>query len=62
MATTAQAFEAEVRAAWREYLDATRNKIGYRYDEVEPWAWNRLTARLRRIETRRQALARKASA
>lgn len=32
--------------AWDEYLAHTRNLIGFRYEEVEPWAWRRLQARL----------------
>lgn len=42
--------------AWLDYLRSTRNQIGYRYDEVEPWAWARLQARLR-IINREQAAA-----
>ena len=33
--------------AWFEYLEATREKMPNRYDELEPWAWARLNQRLR---------------
>jgi hypothetical protein len=42
--------------AWFEYLDATRGQTEVRYKEVEPWAWARLTQRLRAIRTRRAKL------
>ena len=42
--------------AWIEYLDATRGQSAVRYKEVEPWAWARLTQRLRAIRTRRAKL------
>jgi len=42
--------------AWFEYLDATRGQSAVRYKEVEPWAWARLTQRLRAIRTRRAKL------
>jgi hypothetical protein len=42
--------------AWFEYLDATRGQSAVRYKEVEPWAWARLTQRLRAISTRRAKL------
>ena len=40
--------------AWFEYLEATRaeNETN-RYDEVEPWAWARLSQRLRAVERKR---------
>lgn len=44
------------RAAWAEYLADTRNQISTRYDEIEPWAWARLGARLKAIHTRRTKL------
>lgn len=28
--------------AWSRYRTATRNLNGFRYDEMEPWAWARL--------------------
>src|SRR2546421_6877997 len=43
--------------AWFEYLEATRAQSALRYKEVEPWAWARLTQRLRAIQTRRAKLA-----
>jgi hypothetical protein len=42
--------------AWFEYLEATRAQSALRYKEVEPWAWARLTQRLRAIKTRRAKL------
>jgi hypothetical protein len=42
--------------AWFEYLAATRGQAETRYAEVEPWAWARLSQRLRVIRTRRTKL------
>jgi hypothetical protein len=42
--------------AWFEYLEATRSQSVHRYGEVEPWAWARLSQRLRAIKTRRAKL------
>ena len=42
--------------AWFEYLDATRGQSSGRYGEVEPWAWARLSQRLRAIGARRARL------
>jgi hypothetical protein len=42
--------------AWFEYLEATRGQTAQRYKEVEPWAWARLSQRLRAIRTRRSKL------
>jgi hypothetical protein len=42
--------------AWFEYLDATRGQTEHRYREVEPWAWARLSQRLRAISARRAKL------
>ena len=42
--------------AWFEYLEATRGQSALRYKELEPWAWARLTQRLRAIKTRRAKL------
>jgi hypothetical protein len=42
--------------AWFEYLEATRAQTAARYREVEPWAWARLTQRLRAIKARRAKL------
>ena len=43
--------------AWFEYLEATRAQSQLRYKEVEPWAWARLSQRLRAIRTRRAKLS-----
>jgi hypothetical protein len=42
--------------AWFEYLEATRGQNEPRYWEVEPWAWARLSQRLRAIRARRAKL------
>ena len=42
--------------AWFEYLETTRSQTSTRYREVEPWAWVRLTQRLRAIKARRAKL------
>jgi hypothetical protein len=42
--------------AWFEYLAATRSQSPTRYGEIEPWAWARLSQRLRAIRTRRAKL------
>lgn len=42
--------------AWFEYLEAVRGQSALRYVEVEPWAWARLSQRLRAIKTRRSKL------
>jgi hypothetical protein len=42
--------------AWFEYLEATRGQSAARYVEVEPWAWARLSQRMRAIRTRRSKL------
>ena len=46
--------EADV---WFEYLEATQGQSAARYREIEPWAWARLTQRLRAIRARRAKLA-----
>jgi hypothetical protein len=38
--------------AWFEYLEATRSESRARYQEVEPWAWARLSQRLCAIRVR----------
>jgi hypothetical protein len=38
--------------AWFEYLEATRAQSEVRYQEIEPWAWARLSQRLRAINAR----------
>ena len=42
--------------AWFEYLAATRAQTEARYNEIEPWAWARLSQRLRAIRTKRTKL------
>jgi hypothetical protein len=42
--------------AWFEYLAATRAQTEVRYSEIEPWAWVRLSQRLRAIRTKRAKL------
>ncbi len=39
--------------AWFEYLEVTRAQSASRYGEVEPWAWSRLSQRLRAVRARR---------
>jgi hypothetical protein len=42
--------------AWFEYLESTRGQSEARYGEIEPWAWARLTQRLRAVKARRMRL------
>jgi len=42
--------------AWFEYLESTRGQSETRYAEVEPWAWARLSQRLRAVRARRARL------
>jgi hypothetical protein len=42
--------------SWFEYLEATRGQTAGRYVELEPWAWARLSQRLRAIRARRARL------
>jgi hypothetical protein len=42
--------------AWFEYLEATRAQGEVRYQEVEPWAWARLSQRLRAVKARQARL------
>ena len=59
MASKREALELlliEEADAWFEYLEATRNQSATRYLELEPWAWARLSQRLRAIRTRRAKL------
>ena len=56
---TQEAFELlliEEADAWFEYLEAIRGQSALRYVEVEPWAWARLSQRLRAIRARRAKL------
>ena len=59
LSPTEEAFELlliEEADAWFEYLEATRGQTEFRYKEVEPWAWARLSQRLRAIRARRARL------
>src|SRR5580765_3860246 len=59
MAPTREAEELlliEEADAWFEYLEATRGQNEPRYRELEPWAWARLTQRLRAVRTKRAKL------
>lgn len=42
--------------AWFEYLEATQGQTALRYKELEPWAWARLSQRLRTIRARKAKL------
>ena len=42
--------------AWFECLEATRGQTEPRYREVEPWAYARLSQRLRAVRTKRAKL------
>ena len=42
--------------AWFEYLETIRGHTAVRYAEVEPWAWARLSQRLRAIGLRQARL------
>ena len=48
--------------AWFEYLEATRGQTALRYGEVEPWAWARLSQRLRAVRAKRAKLRSAAAA
>jgi hypothetical protein len=59
MATGRDAYELlliEEADAWFEYLEATRGQTALRYKELEPWAWARLSQRLRAIGTKKAKL------
>jgi len=47
--------------AWFEYLEATQGQTALRYKELEPWAWARLTQRLRAIRTKKTKLRTRAA-
>ena len=52
-----EALLIEEADAWFEYLEATRaEESAERYLEVEPWAWARLSQRLRAIRQKRARL------
>ena len=46
----------EEAEAWFEYLESTRSQPERRYRELEPWAWARLSQRLRAIRAWRARL------
>jgi hypothetical protein len=48
--------QLEEADAWFEYLEATRGQSETRYSELEPWAWARLSQRLRAVRGRRSRL------
>ena len=48
--------QIEEADAWFEYLESTRGQNASRYDEVELWAWARLSQRLRAVRARRARL------
>jgi hypothetical protein len=48
--------QLEEADAWFEYLESTRGQSETRYTEVEPWAWARLSQRLRAVRARRARL------
>jgi hypothetical protein len=48
--------QLEEADAWFEYLEATRGQNENRYAELEPWAWARLSQRLRAVRARRSRL------
>ena len=48
--------QIEEADAWFEYLEATRGQSKTRYAELEPWAWARLSQRLRAVRGRRARL------
>jgi hypothetical protein len=48
--------QIEEADAWFEYLEATRGQNESRYGEVEPWAWARLSQRLRAVRAKQAKL------
>ena len=48
--------QIEEADAWFEYLESTRCQNETRYQELEPWAWARLSQRLRAVRARRARL------
>jgi len=52
-----EALAIEEADAWFEYLEATRAEIETgRYPEIEPWAWARLSQRLRTVARKKADL------
>jgi hypothetical protein len=64
MAATATALEpdnvflSEQATAWGRYLRETRGQPWHRYEEVEPWAWQRLRSSLAASRSRLKARTR----
>lgn len=57
-----EALAIEEADAWFEYLEVTRAEVSTgRYPEIEPWAWARLSQRLRAVK-RKQTQLRPAAA
>jgi hypothetical protein len=59
MASGDEAYELlliEEADAWFEYLEATQGQTELRYKELEPWAWARLSQRLRAIRASKAKL------
>jgi hypothetical protein len=54
--TDAELLTVEECDAWYEYLASTQEQHDQRYDEVEPWAWNKLQTKVRAIDVRRRHL------
>jgi len=54
--------DAGTRLAWRTYSDSVRDLHGEEYERVEAESWSTLQGELRRLERRRQSLARTDSA
>jgi hypothetical protein len=48
--------QIEEADAWFEYLESTRGQSESRYQELESWAWARLSQRLRAVRARRARL------
>lgn len=52
-----EALAIEEADAWFEYLESVRShSYTGRYEEVEPWAWARLTQRLRILAIEKDSL------
>jgi hypothetical protein len=52
-----EALTIEEADAWFEYLEVTRAELSSgRYHEIEPWAWARLSQRLRSVKRKRAVL------
>jgi hypothetical protein len=58
-----KALAIEEADAWFEYLEAVRHRLPTgSYEDVESWAWARLTQRLHGVEDERSRLPRPAAA